>query len=143
LGVATDLVSVDCTEAVPNPVCLSVEISVDSRVDSTRDSVGLSDSRGRICRCCFWSPHHLQMNYHNIENAILTASSERDLEKIESLKMHILSRKTKLDYFISRFLEDFDFDIAVNDTKTRFYNSICSEYGAINRLLRIINHYAK
>lgn len=83
------------------------------------------------------------MNYHSIENAILTASSDRDLEKIESLKMQILSRKTKLDYFISRFLDDFEFDIAINDTKTRFYNSICSEYGVINRLLRIINHYAK
>ena len=83
------------------------------------------------------------MNYHSIENAILTASSDRDLEKIESLKMHILSRKTKLDYFISRFLDDFEFDIAINDTKTRFYNSICSEYGSINRLLRIIKHYAK
>lgn len=83
------------------------------------------------------------MNYRSIENAILTASSDRDLEKIESLKMQILSRKTKLDYFISRFLDDFEFDIAINDTKTRFYNSICSEYGVINRLLRIINHYAK
>lgn len=83
------------------------------------------------------------MNYHNIENDILTASSERDLEKIESLKMHILSRKTKLDYFISRFLDDFEFDISINDAKTRFYNSFCSEYEKINRLLRVISHYAK
>ncbi len=83
------------------------------------------------------------MIYHSIENAILTASSERDLEKIESLKMQILSRKTKLDYFVSRFLEDFEFDIAINDQRTRFYNSFCSEYETINRLLRIISHYAK
>ena len=83
------------------------------------------------------------MNYRLIENAILTASSDRDIDKIESLKMQILSRKTKLDYFISRFLDDFEFDIAINDTKTRFYNYHCSEYETINRLLRIISHYAK
>jgi hypothetical protein len=40
-------------------------------------------------------------------------------------------------------MEDFEFDIAVNDIKTRFYNHYCSEYGTIKRLLRVINHYAK
>ena len=83
------------------------------------------------------------MNYRSIENAILTASGDEEFGKIESLKMQILSRKTKLDYFVSRFLEDFEFDIAINDNKTRFYNSFCSEYETINRLLRIISHYAK
>ena len=83
------------------------------------------------------------MNYHNIENDILTSSNDGDLSRIESAKMGLLTRKTKIDYFLARFLEDFEFDISINDAKTRFYNSFCSEYEKINRLLRVISHYAK
>lgn len=83
------------------------------------------------------------MNYHKIENTILTSSLDKNLSQIESIKMDLLSRKTKLDYFLSRFLDDFEFDIAINDQKTRFYNTFCSEYETINRLLRVISHYAK
>lgn len=83
------------------------------------------------------------MNYFTIENTILTSASEKNLTKIESIKMDLLNRKTKLDYFLSRFLDDFDFDNDVNDSKTRFYNTFCSEYETINRLLRVITYYAK
>jgi hypothetical protein len=81
------------------------------------------------------------MNYKEIEWDIISNSYDRD--KIENVKMSLLTRLTKLDYFIERFMEDFEFDIAVNDIKTRFYNNCCSEYGTIKRLLRVINHYAK
>jgi hypothetical protein len=81
------------------------------------------------------------MNYKEIEWDIISNSYDRD--KIENVKMSLLTRLTKLDYFIERFMEDFEFDIAVNDIKTRFYNYYCSEYGTIKRLLRVINHYAK
>ena len=83
------------------------------------------------------------MDYFTIENTILTLASEKNLAKIESIKMDLLNRKTKLDYFLSRFLDDFEFDNAINDAKTRFYNTFCSEYETINRLLRVINYYAK
>ena len=64
-----------------------------------------------------------------------------DKETRSQIKNELLTRKARLDYFLTRFLEDHGDNLEC-PKRNAFYTAKTDEYSKINRLIRIANAYA-
>ena len=62
----------------------------------------------------------------------------------QQIKSELQIRKSRLDYFMTRFLDTNDVDhLQPGSNEMRFYKDKCTEYTNINRLLRVIDGYKR
>jgi hypothetical protein len=64
-----------------------------------------------------------------------------DKETRSQIKNELLTRKARLDYFMTRFLEDHGDNLDC-PKRNAFYQEKTDEYSKINRLIRIANAYS-
>ena len=76
-------------------------------------------------------------DYSQAERNLISGSPEIRYQ----IKQELSTKRARLDYFMSRFLEDHP-DFQDVDNKRKFYNDKSDEYAKINRLLRIADAYS-
>jgi hypothetical protein len=84
-------------------------------------------------------------NTNRLEQDILNYCKERNMEKIDIIRADLLGQRSKLDFFMSKFIDKYGskLDEKRDDSYNRFYTDKSNEYSGINRLLRVIDAYSK
>lgn len=75
-------------------------------------------------------------DYAQAERQLISGDAETKQQIVDEL----LTKKSKIDYFMSRFLEDHGSRLE-ESPQSKFYADKSEEYAKINRLLRIANAY--
>ncbi len=84
------------------------------------------------------------LRFYDLECKILLAGKTKDINVMAQIKDELLNHKSKLDFTMTRFIEDFGnkLDIECNDNYHKFHKVKCEEYSKITRLLRIMEAVA-
>ena len=75
-------------------------------------------------------------DYKQAENNLISGDQTVKFQ----IRQELIAKKAKLDYFMSRFLEDHP-EFQDCEKKKKFYTDKSEEYAQINRLLRIADAY--
>lgn len=85
-------------------------------------------------------------NYRYIETKII-AEQGKNRGFMDSAKQEVMEYKHKLDYIMSKFIDQFgaklDVDAKRNEIYIKFTKVKSEEYAAATRILRLIDHYLK
>ena len=80
-----------------------------------------------------------------LEQKIINYYNENDKQSITTLKNDLIEEKSKLDFFLTRFIDTYGdkLEEKKRDKYNRFYSDKTEVYSVINHLLRVIDAYSK
>lgn len=85
------------------------------------------------------------INKMALEQKIINYYNENDKQGITTLKNDLIEEKSKLDFFLSRFIDTYGemLEEKKRDKYNQFYSDKTEVYSIINHLLRVIDAYSK
>ena len=80
-----------------------------------------------------------------LEQKIINYYNENDKQSITTLKNDLIEEKSKLDFFLTRFIDTYGdkLEEKKRDKYNQFYSDKTEVYSVINHLLRVIDAYSK
>lgn len=80
-----------------------------------------------------------------LEQNVINFYNNNDKESILTLKNDLIEERSKLDFFMSRFIDTYGdkLEEKKRDKYNKFYSDKTEVYSVINHLLRVIDAYSK
>lgn len=80
-----------------------------------------------------------------LEQNVINFYNNNDKESILTLKNDLIEERSKLDFFMSRFIDTYGdkLEEKKQDKYNKFYSDKTEVYSVINHLLRVIDAYSK
>ena len=87
----------------------------------------------------------MDINKLVLEQKIINCYNNNDVEGINTLKNNLIEEKSKLDFFLTRFIDTYGdkLEEKKKDKYNKFYSDKTEVYSVINHLLRVIDAYSK
>lgn len=85
------------------------------------------------------------INKLTLEQNVINFYNNNDKESIRALKNDLIEERSKLDFFLSRFIDTYGdkLEEKKKDKYNKFYSDKTEVYSVINHLLRVIDAYSK
>lgn len=87
----------------------------------------------------------MNINKLALEQSVINFHSNNDKESIRALKNDLIEERSKLDFFLSQFIDTYGdkLEEKKQDKYNKFYSDKTEVYSVINHLLRVIDAYSK
>lgn len=86
--------------------------------------------------------YNQSMDYNKIERNVLASAASKKWKVIDAYRQLLFAEKSKLDFFMTRFLDDYGDRLETPGSPfEKFFKTITEEYSQVTRLIRVIDAY--